>query len=117
MLSSTITNNNKMKTTNTQQQQLEKFFLKFPDNATSWANATDEMRDMARTAKEYYNELDCDHPTQPLQPLPALDFTKLSTPAQWNTEAKRYIRTVIGKMTPGTRNEFFNRFAEWINNA
>jgi hypothetical protein len=37
---------------------LNNFLKKFPDDTKSWRNATDEVRDIARTAKECYNELE-----------------------------------------------------------
>lgn len=117
MLSSTITNRKNMNTVTTQRQQdilLEKFLAKFPDDATSWAQATDEIRDMARTAKEYYNEIDLDLSNDDSEAYPALDFTLMKKPSQWNTLGKKYIRAVVFMMKPTTRKQFFDRFAEWL---
>ncbi len=78
---------------------LKKFLDKFPNNAKSWADATDEVRDIARTAKEYYNELEGKN----IQPC---DFRSMKTPSEWNTKGKAYIFKVYDKMNPKTKAEF-----------
>ncbi|WP_348715913.1 hypothetical protein [uncultured Alistipes sp.] len=36
--------------------KIEEFLERFPKNATCWSQATDEVRDMARTARELLEE-------------------------------------------------------------
>lgn len=92
----------------------EKFLSNFPDNATSWAQATDEIRDMARTAKDYYNEITLDVSSEDPKGLKPLDFKKLKTPSQWNTQGKKYIRDAYKKMNADARQQFLDRFSHWF---
>jgi len=78
---------------------LVKFLSKFPDDAKSWKEATDEVRDIARTAKEYYNELE----NKDINPC---DFRSMKTPSEWNTKGKSYIFKVYNKMNAQTKVEF-----------
>ena len=38
--------------------KIERFLDKFPTNATSWREATDEVRDLARASREMLDEYD-----------------------------------------------------------
>ena len=78
---------------------LNKFLEQFPNEAETWANATDEVRDIARMAKEYYN----DYEHKKLKPC---DFRSMVTPSQWNTEGKKYINDVYNKMNLDTKKAF-----------
>ena len=95
-----------------------KFLARFPDDARSWAEATEEIRDMARTAREYHTELDKDMQfdewkTNPNAPQP-LDFRKIKTPSEWNTEGKKYIIDPLDKMSKQAVDEFMNDFKHWF---
>lgn len=96
---------------------LENFLAKFPDNASNWTQATDEIRDLARTAKEYYNEIDLDltqtevEEGQGLQPL---DFRAIKTPAEWNSKGKAYILSTFDLMSERTKIQFMERFNAWL---
>lgn len=78
---------------------LIKFLAGYPDDATRWGQATDEIRDIARTAKEYYNEFE----EKKIQPC---NFLLLTTPAKWNAKGKRYILKVYDKMSKKAKTEF-----------
>lgn len=78
---------------------LKKFLDGFPNDTKSWAKATDEVREIAKTAKEYYNEMD----NKNIQPC---DFRSMRTPSQWNTKGKSYIFKVYDKMSAKTKTEF-----------
>jgi hypothetical protein len=80
---------------------LNKFLKKFPDDAKTWAKATDEVRDIAREIKEHYNQYD----EKKIKPC---DFTSLKTPSDWNTKGKKYINKVYDKMSLNTR-KIFNK--------
>lgn len=82
-------------------QKIKQFLSRFPDNAKSWSQATDEIRDMARKARELTN-------TEPL------DFNWLKTPSEWNTKGKKFILNTIHNMTPHTKQEFYNYFKDWF---
>ncbi len=98
-------------------KMVEKVFKKFPRNATSWANATDEMRDMARVAREMHTEIDLDmlhdeHETNPNAPQP-LDFRKIKTPSEWNSRAQDYIMDMLDKMSDEAKTQYHERFKHW----
>lgn len=98
--------------------KLDKFFKQFPDDATSWRYATDELRDMARGAREIYTEMDLDMLTDeweknPDAPQP-LDFDKLKTPAEWNSKSKAYILDTLDKMSDDAKDSFGREFKEWL---
>lgn len=95
----------------------EAFLSQFPDNAASWADATDEIRDMARTAKEYYNEITLDVLSEDPKGLKPLDFRSLKTPSQWNTQGKKYIRDTYKKMNAQAREQFLERFSHWFSQS
>ena len=92
----------------------EAFLAKFPDNATSWAKATDEVRDIARTAKEYYNGITLDVLEEDPKAMQPWDFRRLKTPSEWNTKGKKYIRTAYGMMNAQAREQFLERFKDWF---
>lgn len=97
--------------------QIEKFLAKFPDNATCWSQATDEIRDLARTAKEIYNELELsltDVEVEVGKGLQPLNFRSFSKPSQWNTLGKQYILDTFDKMGDRAKRIFFNRFSEMV---
>lgn len=96
-------------------KNIESFLSKFPDKANSWKVATDEIRDMARTAKELYNEheLDVYHDDEE-KGLKPLNFRELKTPSEWNTQGKKYIREVYSKMSDKTKKKFEESFSHWF---
>jgi hypothetical protein len=94
--------------------KLDKFLSQFPDNAKSWGQATDEIRDLARSAKEHINEYDLDVPADDAKAHKPLDFQKLSTPAEWNTKGKKYIKDAVAKMSDTAKNAFMKEHSEWF---
>lgn len=95
---------------------IDKIFEKYPDNATSWAQADDAIRDMARTAKEYYNELDLDLTSKEVEEgkgLQPLNFRELKTPSEWNIQGKKYIREAYSKMSDSTKKAYIENFSHW----
>lgn len=87
---------------------LKKFLSQFPDDTKSWSKATDEVRDIARTAKEHYNYYE----KKNIQPC---DFKSLKTPSEWNTKGKKYIFKVYDKMNTKTKKEFNDYLKETFN--
>lgn len=99
-------------------KKLLKFLEKFPNNTQSWSEATDEIRDIARGARESHTELDLDllydeWETNPEAPQP-LDFRKLKSPSAWNTEGKKYIIEMLDKMGAEAANSFFDDYEDWL---
>ena len=88
--------------------KIERFLDKFPTNATSWREATDEVRDLARASREMLDEYDD-------ITVEAVDFTATRTPAEWNTKAREAILRNNDLMRPRTQMLFFERFEDWFN--
>ena len=88
--------------------KIERFLDKFPTNATSWREATDEVRDLARASREMLDEYDD-------ITVEAVDFTAIRTPAEWNTRAREAIMRNYDMMSPRTQLLFFERFEDWFN--
>src|SRR6187401_1525170 len=76
LLTSTSKNNNNM--------TLSKFLKQFPDNATSWAQATDEVRDISRWSRETLLSVDN-------LDVPQECFHYFPTPEAWNRFGKNSI--------------------------
>ena len=88
--------------------KIEKFLEQFPTDATSWVQATDEVRDLARASREMLEEYDDIK-------VEAVDFTTTRTPAEWNTKAREAILRNYDMMRPRTQMLFFERFEDWFN--
>ena len=88
--------------------KIEKFLEQFPTDATSWVQATDEVRDLARASREMLDEYDDIK-------VEAVDFTAIRTPAEWNTRAREAILRNYDMMRPRTQLLFFERFKDWFN--
>ena len=88
--------------------KIEKFLEQFPTDATSWVQATDEVRDLARASREMLDEYDDIK-------VEAVDFTAIRTPAEWNTRAREAILRNYDMMRPRTQMLFFERFEDWFN--
>ena len=88
--------------------KIEKFLEQFPTDATSWVQATDEVRDLARASREMLDEYDDIN-------VEAVDFTATKTPAEWNTKAREAILRNYNMMRPRTQLLFFERFEDWFN--
>ncbi len=81
--------------------ELKKYLSRFKDDASNWREATDELRDIARTAKEYFNEANEDG-----EQIEALNFNTIKTPPEWNIKSKKYILMVYDKMDDDTKKRF-----------
>ena len=81
---------------------------KFPTNATSWREATDEVRDLAQASREMLDEYD------DVQ-VDSIYFPFIKTPAEWNIRAREAILRNYNMMRPRTQMLFFERFEDWFN--
>lgn len=88
-------------------REIEKFLEMFPTDATSWAQATDEVRDLARFAREYLEEYDG-------VIVESVDFRHAKTPADWNTKGRAFILGSFDKMQERTRAAFLEKFRAWF---
>ncbi len=80
------------------------FYQFLYDNATSWTQATDELRDLSRIARETLQ----DQGTS----VEAMNFREIKTPAEWNKKSKAFIKGVYKKMTPATKKVFYKYFKQ-----
>lgn len=76
----------------------------FPPNATCWSQATDEVRDMARYARDGILGLDEFH---------AIDFRLLRSPAEWNTNGINGIIKFYEMMDDSQKQSFIERFTHF----
>ena len=88
--------------------KIEKFLEQFPTDATSWREATDEVRELARASREMLDEYDDIK-------VEAVDFTTIRTPAEWNTLGRKAILRNYDMMRPRTQILFYERFEDWFN--
>ena len=88
--------------------KIERFLDKFPTNATSWREATDEVRDLARASREMLDEYD------DVQ-VDSIYFPDIKDPAEWNTRAREAVMRNYDMMSPRTQMLFFERFEDWFN--
>ena len=88
--------------------KIEKFLGQFPTDATSWREATDEVRDLARASREMLDEYD------DVQ-VDSIYFPDIKDPAEWNTRAREAVMRNYDMMTPRTQLLFFERFEDWFN--
>ena len=82
--------------TPTVEELRSKLLKEYSPIATSWADATDEVRDLCRYARQMLG-MDETH---------AVDFQKLKTPAEWNTQGIEGIIRFYEQMTEAQRIEF-----------
>ena len=76
--------------------------------ATSWLQATDEVRDLSHTSREFLAEYDDIK-------VEAVDFTAIKTPAEWNTKGRESILRNYDMMRPHTQLLFYEQFEDWFN--
>ena len=88
--------------------KIEKFLEQFPTDATSWVQATDEVRDLARASREMLDEYD------DVQ-VDSIYFPDTKDPAEWNTKAREAILRSYDMMRPRTQLLFSERFEDWFN--
>lgn len=92
-------------------EKLGAFLDKFPDNATSWSQATSELPDMYEWITSSFNQWREDEPESHLKPV-GRDNCK--TPSDWNKKYKEAILIGLNKFNADQKNKFAERFKEWI---
>lgn len=92
-------------TANTTAEELKAAILaKFPADATCWSQATDEVRDMSRWAREAL-ELGEDA---------ALNFRALTTPARWNLRGAESVAAFWEQMSAKQRRDYLDLVKGWL---
>lgn len=91
----------------TMKREIEKFLEQFPTDAANWAQATDEVRDLARFAREYLEEYE----GVIVEPV---DFRHAKTPAEWNTKGRAFILGSFERMQERTRKAYYEKFRAYF---
>lgn len=87
--------------------KIEHFLERFPNETTKWSEATDEIRDLARTSRKYLEDYD----GVIIEPL---DFRSYEKPSEWNTNGRDYILANFDRMSDRAKKAFYERFEEWF---
>ena len=74
----------------------KKLFVVTPRNATSWADATDEVREVAKMIREVYEDVDGIK-------VEAMNYRSFKTPSEWNTKSHAFIVYVWNKMSKNAK--------------
>jgi len=88
-------------------KNIQAFLNKFPSDTTSWINATDEIRDLSRSSREYLEEYD----GVSVEPV---NFDRIHTPAMWNKLGKESILNNYRQMKPDTKARFYDNWGHWF---
>jgi hypothetical protein len=86
------------------------FLDKFPNDATEWKQATDEIRELARFAREIYNDITINVLEEDEKALEPLNFRSFKTPSEWNTKAKEFIISTFEIMNDESKKYFIEYF-------
>ena len=90
--------------------KIKKFISKFPKDATSWADATDELPDLHNHMAEIYNG---EEPKVKYK----FDFLYGSkTPSERNTRYREGIEKLLGLMSDNQIHEVYNHYDNWFEN-
>ena len=93
----------------TKEQKIKNYLSRFPDDAKSWAQSTEEVRDLARSAREHLEDL------QDIK-LEPVDFRAIKTPSEWNKKGKQFIFDAWGKMNDNTKRIYYQRWEGMFEN-
>lgn len=91
------------------EQSLENFLAKFPDDATSWAQATEEIREILYWMQEAHDFDDT---------IPVVGKDNCKTPAEWNQKYKAAIREGWKNLTDLEKKRLYNDYIKgWTNES
>ena len=80
-------------------EDLNKFLDKFPNDTKTWRDATGEIKDIAKSAREHLSEFDGIE-------VEAIDFRSIKKPSDWNTQGKEFIASCMKQMSDATLKRF-----------
>ena len=90
--------------------KLDEYLATFPDDAQSWGDATDEIREIARAARIAYGEVDLnlsgDEEYENHPEAAPLNYRSFKKPSEWNQKSKEYIARLWGLMSQEAKNAF-----------
>ena len=101
----------------TYDRKLKTFLDKFPNDAKSWGQATDEIRDIARAVREAYNEQVLDVVDGDPGYVEGLNFREFGKPSQWNTEAKKFILKYWALLPERVKKDVLDSHEGWFDQA
>lgn len=98
-----------MKNTTTDQQRIaiENFLRNFPLDATSWAQATDEIRSLV-------HEIRINHNDYFEEQIESMNWYSFTSPSQWNTEGRLEFWRIWDLTCEEARSDTYNAFIEWF---
>lgn len=94
--------------------RLETFLNKFPDNATSWTQATEETREVVRALRLFYNDTILNVLEGEPGYIEGLNFRSFNTPAEFNTKAKAEIRRLWSLIPEDKKDEAFSEIDNFV---
>lgn len=86
------------------------FLAQFPNDADSWRDATDEIRDFTHEVRTSYNEYVLDTYEDGPGAIQSLNFRSFATPEEWNTEAKKQINQLWDYLPERNQHQILDRF-------
>lgn len=87
---------------------LENFLNKFPDDATTWDQATDELPDMYHWMTQYLNDV------REKVILMPVGRGNVKTPSEWNTKYKAAIRKALSLFDDHEKEAFYRKFQSML---
>lgn len=95
-------------------KKLHAFLDRFPNDAKSWGQATDEIREMAADVRQAYNEQVLDVVEGDSGYVEGLNFKEFGKPHQWNTEAKKFILKYWALLPENVKKNTFFADGRWF---
>lgn len=95
------------------QNKFETFLNQFPDNATSWSEATEELIELYDMLLSYHNDIYGDNPSMQ---IPDKNTSRSKTPAEFNKKFKKLIRDVIAQTTDEVKDYVYDHYSNWFEN-
>lgn len=85
---------------------MEKFMAGFPDNATSWAQATDELSELAWLMREFHVTIDQDLLLDEPGAYPEPPIFRKGDPGERNAALKQYVKQLWPLLGDWARKQF-----------
>lgn len=96
--------------------EIQRFLDKFPNNAKSWGQATDELSTLASEILDYYNEYVLDA-VRGERGYVSFDARLFGTPSRHNTTLKAIIAKYYGKLSERHKDAIYDQYSEWFEGA
>ena len=93
-------------------KELHKILDQYPNNAKTWKEADDFIRELTRSVRTSYNELMLDVLEGEKGYIESLNFRSFKTPSEWNTKSKKQILSLWPKMNDWAKENALKDFIE-----